>query len=156
METGSLISIRENVESITLPSEERKIKMYPVDFEEFMVYMKEEILFQYIETCFEQKKPLEQKMHKRAMHLFKEYMLVGGMPQAIVAFARTENERKTNFRVFPIEVKSSKNYTVTSLDRFKELFGRKIAMQYIIHPKNLSVDGEIIKIPPYMFGAAFS
>lgn len=334
IETGSLISIRENVESITLPSEERKIKMYPVDFEEFMVYMNEEILLQYIENCFDKKQPLEPKMHEKAMHLFKEYMLVGGMPQAIVAFASggrdfaaadiekrdilelyrddikkaakryhsrvsalfenipaylsthekkivlkdiekgatfdkydeplfwledsmicnlcykcndpnvgfamnkndsavkcymgdtgllvslafseneisgvqlykqimndrlslnegmiyenaiaqmiagkgrklyfytryseekhrndieidflLSNESKTNFRVFPIEAKSSKNYTTTSLGRFKDIFGKKIAMQYIIHPKNLSVDGNIIKIPPYMFGTAFS
>ena len=333
IETGSLISIRENVENITLPSEERKIKMYPVDFEEFMVYMNEEILLEYIEDCFKKKLPLEQKMHEKAMHLFKEYMLVGGMPQAIVAFAKNgrdfavadiekrdilglyrddikkaakrynsrvsalfenipaylsthekkivlkeieegatfdryddplfwlddsmicnlcykcndpnvgfalnkndsavkcymgdtgllvslafseneisdqqlykqimngrlslnegmlyenvisqmiaakgrklyfytryseekhrndieidfllSNESKTNFKVFPVEVKSSKNYTTTSLGRFKNMFGKKIAMQYIIHPKNLSVDGEIMKIPPYMFCVAF-
>lgn len=333
IETGSLISIRENVESITLPSEERKIKMYPVDFEEFMVYMKEEILLEYIKECYEKRLPLEQKMHMKAMHLFKEYMLVGGMPQAVVAFAKNgrdftaadvekrdiiglyrddikkaakrynsrvsalfenipaylsthekkivlkeieagasfdrydeplfwlddsmicnlcykcndpnvgfalnkndsavkcymgdtgllvslafseneiieeqlykqimndklslnegmlyenvisqmitskgrklyfftryseekhrndveidfllSNESKTNFRVFPIEVKSSKNYTTTSLGRFKEIFGKKIATQYIIHPKNLMVENDIIKIPPYMFGVAF-
>lgn len=333
IETGSLISIRENVENITLPSEERKIKMYPVDFEEFMVYMNEEILLEYIEDCFKKKLPLEQKMHEKAMHLFKEYMLVGGMPQAIVAFAKNgrdfaaadiekrdilglyrddikkaakrynsrvsalfenipaylsthekkivlkeieegatfdryddplfwlddsmicnlcykcndpnvgfalnkndsavkcymgdtgllvslafseneisdqqlykqimngrlslnegmlyenvisqmiaakgrklyfytryseekhrndieidfllSNESKTNFKVFPVEVKSSKNYTTTSLGRFKNMFGKKIAMQYIIHPKNLSADGEIMKIPPYMFCVAF-
>lgn len=333
IETGSLISIRENVESITLPSEERKIKMYPVDFEEFMVYMKEEILLEYIKECYEKRLPLEQKMHMKAMHLFKEYMLVGGMPQAVVAFAKNgrdftaadvekrdiiglyrddikkaakrynsrvsalfenipaylsthekkivlkeieagasfdrydeplfwlddsmicnlcykcndpnvgfalnkndsavkcymgdtgllvslafseneiieeqlykqimndklslnegmlyenvisqmitskgrklyfytryseekhrndveidfllSNESKTNFRVFPIEVKSSKNYTTTSLGRFKEIFGKKIATQYIIHPKNLMVENDIIKIPPYMFGVVF-
>ena len=330
IETGSLISIRENVESITLPSEERKIKMYPVDFEEFMIYMNEEILLDYIKECYKNKQPLDQKMHQKAMHLFKEYMLVGGMPQAIVAFAKNgrdfaaadvekrdilglyrddirkaarrynskvsalfenipaylsthekkivlkeiepgacfdkydeplfwmddsmicnlcykcndpnvgfalnknesavkcymgdtgllvslafneneimdeqlykqimndrlslnegmlyenaiaqmivakgrklyfytrysvekhrndieidfllSNESKTNFRVFPIEVKSSKNYTTTSLGRFKEMFGKKIASQYIIHPKNLTVDGDIVRIPPYMFG----
>lgn len=333
IETGSLISIRENVEHITLPSEERKIKMYPVDFEEFMIYMNEEILLDYIKECFEKKQPLEQKMHTKAMHLFKEYMLVGGMPQAIVAFARNgrdfaaadiekrdilglyqgdikkaakryrskvaavfenipaylsthekkivlkeieegatferydeplfwlddsmicnlcykcndpnvgfalnrndsavkcymgdtgllvslafseneitdqqlykqilndrlslnegmiyentiaqmlaakgrklyfytryneekhrndieidfllSNESKTNFRVFPIEVKSSKNYSTTSLGRFKELFGKKIATQYIIHPKNFAIEGDIIKLPPYMFVVAF-
>lgn len=329
IETGSLISIRENVESITLPSEERKIKMYPVDFEEFMVYMGEELLLEYIADCFEKKQPLDQKLHAKAMHLFKEYMLVGGMPQAVVAFAENgrdfaaadvekrdildlyrddikkaakryhsrvsalfenvpaylsthekkvvlkdieegatfdrydeplfwledsmicnlcykcndpnvgfalnkndsavkcymadtgllvslafseneimdqqlykqimdgklslnegmlyenaisqmisakgkklffytryseekhrndieidfllSNESKTNFKVFPLEVKSSKNYTTTSLGRFKEVFGKKIATQYIIHPKNLSVEGEVIKVPPYMF-----
>lgn len=333
IETGSLISIKESVENITLPSEERKIKMYPVDFEEFMVYMNEEILLEYIGECYEKRQPLEQKMHARAMHLFKEYMLVGGMPQAIVAFAKNgrdfaaadiekrdiialyrddirkaakrynskvsalfenipaylsthekkvvlkeieerasfdrydeplfwlddsmicnlcykcndpnvgfalnkndsavkcymgdtgllvslafseneimeeqlykqimndklslnegmlyenviaqmitakgrklyfytrynvekhrndieidfllSNESKINFKVFPVEVKSSKNYTTTSLGRFKEIFGRKIAVQYIVHPKNLLTDGDIIKIPPYMFGMAF-
>lgn len=333
IETGSLISIKENVEAITLPSEERKIKMYPVDFEEFMIYMNEEILLEHIEECYKNKQPLEQKMHAKAMHLFKEYMIVGGMPQAIVAFAKNgrdfsaadvekrdilelyrddikkaakryhsrvsalfenipaylsthekkvvlkeieegasfdryneplfwlddsmicnlcykcndpnvgfalnrndsavkcymgdtgllvslafseneimeeqlyrqimndrlslnegmlyenvisqmisakgrklyfytryseekhrndieidfllSNESKTNFRVLPIEVKSSKNYTTTSLGRFKEIFGKKIAMQYIIHPKNLVIEGDVIKIPPYMFCTAF-
>lgn len=333
IETGSLISIKESVENITIPSEERKIRMYPVDFEEFMIYMKEELLLEYIKECFEKKKPLEEGLHKRAMHLFKEYMLVGGMPQAVVAFAKNgrdfveadmvkrdilnlyrddikkaarrynsrvsaifenipaylsthekkvvlreieegatfdkydeplfwledsmicnlcykcndpnvgfalnkndsavkcymgdtgllvslafsenqlmeeqlyrqimndrlslnegmlyenaiaqmitakerklyfytryseekhrndieidfllSNESKLKFKVFPLEVKSAKNYTTTSLNKFKELFGKKIAAQYIIHPKNLAVDGEIIKIPPYMFWTVF-
>lgn len=330
IETGSLISIKENVEHITLPSEERKIKMYPVDFEEFMVYMNESILLEYIQECFNKKQPLDQKLHVKALRLFKEYMLVGGMPQAIVAYAKNgrsfeaadvekrdilnlyrddikkaakrynskvsalfenipaylsthekkvvlkeieerasfdrydeplfwlddsmmcnlcykcndpnagfalnkndsavkcymgdtgllvslafdenelmeeqlykqimndrlslnegmlyenaiaqmiaskgkrlyfytryseekhrndieidfllSNESKTNFRVFPVEVKSSKNYSATSLGRFKEMFGKKIATQYIVHPKNLVVEENIIKLPPYMFG----
>jgi len=333
IETGSLISIRENVEGITLPSEERKIKMHPVDFKEFMMYMGEGILLEYIGDCYRRKVPLEQRFHSKAMHLFKEYLLVGGMPQAIVAFASNgrdfeaadiekrdilslyrddikkaakkyssrvsavfenipaylsthekrivlnelekdgrfsmydeplfwledsmmcnlcykcndpnvglalnkngsyvkcymgdtglltslafseneiadqqlykeilndklslnegmlyenaiaqmitamgrklyfytrysnerhrndieidfliSNERKTNYRINPIEVKSSKNYTSTSLGRFKEVFGRKIEYQMIIHPKNFSVVDDIIRIPPYMLWAAF-
>ena len=307
--------------------------MYPVDFEEFMVYMKEELLLEYIKDCYEKKQPLEDGLHRKAMHLFKEYMLVGGMPQAVVAFAKNgrdfaaadiekrdilglyrddikkaakrysskvsalfenipaylsthekkvvlneieensrfnrfdeplfwledsmicnlcykcndpnvgfalnkndsavkcymgdtgllvslafdenqlmeeqlyrqimndrlslnkgmlyenaiaqmitakgrrlyfytryseekhrndieidfllSNESKLKFKVFPLEVKSSKNYTTTSLGKFKEMFGKKIAAQYIIHPKNLVVEKDIIKIPPYMFWAAF-
>lgn len=78
LETGSLISIKENVENITLPSEERKIRMYPVDFEEFMIYMGEELLLEYIKNCWDKKKPLDEKMHAKAMYLFKEYLLVGG------------------------------------------------------------------------------
>ena len=329
IETGSLISIRENVEAITIPSEERKLKMYPVDFEEFAMYLGEELLVEYIKKCYEEKVPLERKMHEKAMHLFKEYMLVGGMPQAVVAFAENgrdfvladvekrdilnlyrddikkaakrynskvsalfenipaylsthekkivlseidqgatfdryddplfwlddsmicnlcykcndhnvgfalnknesavkcymgdtgllvslafneneiinqqlyklimddklslnegmiyenaisqmiaskgkklyfytryseekhrndieidfllSNESKMNFKVFPVEVKSSKNYTATSLNRFKESFNARIDMSYIVHPKNLMIDNEIIKIPPYMF-----
>lgn len=329
IETGSLISIRENVEDITIPSEERKLKMYPVDFEEFAEYLGEELLLEYIRKCYEEKVPLDRKMHEKAMHLFKEYMLVGGMPQAVVAFAENgrdfvaadiekrdilnlyrddikkaakrynskvsalfenipaylsthekkivlseidpgatfdryddplfwlddsmicnlcykcndpnigfalnkndsavkcymgdtgllvslafneneimdqqlyklimndklslnegmiyenaisqiiaskgkrlyfytryseekhrndieidfllSNESKMNFKVFPVEVKSSKNYSATSLDRFKELYEKRIDMSYIIHPKNLVVDHQIIKMPPYMF-----
>ncbi len=88
IETGSLISIKENVENITIPSEERKMQMYPVDFEEFMVYMGEEILLDFIRECFEKRQPLDRQMHNKAMRLFMEYMLVGGMPQAIVAFKK--------------------------------------------------------------------
>ena len=330
IETGSLISIRENVENITIPSEERKLKMYPVDFEEFAMYLGEELLLEYIKKCYEEKVPLERKMHEKAMHLFKEYMLVGGMPQAVVAFAENgrdfvladiekrdilnlyrddikkaakrynskvsalfenipaylsthekkivlseidsgatfdryddplfwlddsmicnlcykckdpnvgfalnkndsavkcymgdtgllislafneneimdqqlyklimndklslnegmiyenaisqiiaskgrklyfytryseekhrndieidfllSNESKMNFKVFPVEVKSSKNYTTTSLIRFKESFDRRIDMSYIVHPKNLVIDNDngILKMPPYM------
>jgi len=333
IETGSLISIKENVDSITLPSEERKLKMYPVDFEEFMIYMGEEILLSYIEDCYIKKTLLDPAYHQKAMHLFKEYLLVGGMPQAIVAFkengrdfakadiekrdildlyrddikkaakrynsrvsaifenipaylsshekriilnqiqpgtsfsqyedplfwlddsmicnlcykcndpnvglslnqndsfvkcymgdtgllvslAFSENEisdqqlykqimneklsinkgmlyenvisqmivstgrklffytryseekhrndieidfiisnnSKTNYKISPIEVKSGKNYSTTSLGRFNEIFGKRIDNQFIIHPKNFEVKDGLIKIPPYMVFAAF-
>ena len=328
IETGSLISIKENVEDITIPSEERKIKMYPVDFEEFMIYMNEEILLDYINDCWNKKVPLDRKMHEKAMHLFNEYLLVGGMPQAIVAFAANardfaaadvekrdilelyrddikkaakrynskvsaifenipaylsthekrivlseiddngrfdrydeplfwlddsmicnlcyrcndpnvglalnkndsyvkcylgdtgllvslafseneisdqnlykqimdgklainkgmlyenmisqmlvskgvklyfytrynedvhrndieidfllSNDSKTNFKINPIEVKSGKNYTTTSLTAFYDVYKKRIDKQWIIHPKNLLISDGIIKIPPYM------
>ena len=60
------------------------------------------------------------------------------------------NDSKTRYRVLPIEVKSSKNYSTTSLGRFKEMFGKKIEKQMIIHPKNYSFTDDIEKIPPYM------
>ncbi|MBQ9609376.1 MAG: ATP-binding protein [Lachnospiraceae bacterium] len=329
IETGSLISIRENVEDITIPSEERKIRMYPVDFEEFAVFMGEDILLEYIRKCYEDKIPLDREMHEKAMHLFKEYMLVGGMPQAVVAFAEhsrdfvyadiekrdilelyrddikkaskkynsrvsaifenipaylsthekkivlseiergatfdrydeplfwlddsmicnlcykcndpnvgfalnrndsavkcymgdtgllvslafseneimssqlyklimndklslnegmiyensisqmitskdkklyfytryseekhrndieidflLSNESKMNFRIFPVEVKSSKNYKTESLIKFGKLYHKRIESKYVVHPKNMVIDGDVIKIPPYMF-----
>lgn len=86
IETGSLISIKENVKGIVIPSEERHIKMYPLDFEEFCWALDEKPLVQYIRTCFEKKEPLERSIHNKAMLLFKQYMLVGGMPMSIVAF----------------------------------------------------------------------
>ena len=87
LETGSLISIRESVENIVIPSEERKLKMYPLDFEEFLWAMGEELLADHIRICCQQRSALEQRTHARAMRLFQEYMLVGGMPQSVVAYA---------------------------------------------------------------------
>ena len=81
IETDSLISIKENVETITVPSEERKTKMHPADFEEFLWAMGEELLAEHIRSCYKERKALEQKIHAKAMRLFREYMLVGGMPQ---------------------------------------------------------------------------
>ena len=328
IETGSLISIKENVKGITLPSEEKKLKMYPVDFEEFMEYMNEDLLMEYISDCYDKQKTPDNKQHARAMHLFKEYLLVGGMPKALVKFSENgrdfaaadvekrdildlyrddikkaakrynsrvsaifenipaylathekrivlseiesnavfsqyddplfwlddsmicnlcykcndpnvglalnkndsyvkcymgdtgllvslafseneisdqnlykqimdgklslnegmlyenaiaqmitasgkklyfytrynedkhrndieidfliSNDSKTRYRIKPIEVKSSKNYSTTSLGRFKEMFSQKVEKSLIIHPKNYSVDESAEKIPPYM------
>lgn len=86
IETGSLISIQENVKDITIPSEERSIKMYPLDFEEFCWALHENILVTYIKKCFEELKPLEEDFHHKAMLLFKQYMLVGGMPKSVSAY----------------------------------------------------------------------
>lgn len=86
METGSLISIKENVKDIVIPSEERHIKMYPLDFEEFCHALNEATLIRYIRDCFDQKVPLERSLHEKAMLLFKQYLLVGGMPMSVVAF----------------------------------------------------------------------
>ncbi len=86
IETGSLISIKENVENILIPSEERQLKMFPLDFEEFLWAMKECELANLIKKAFTEKKPLPESLHEKAMLLFKEYMLVGGMPQSLVAY----------------------------------------------------------------------
>lgn len=334
LETGSLISIKENVEDITIPSEERKLKMYPVDFEEFMKYMGHELLYEYISKCFENKQPLDDNFHRKAMYAFKEYLLLGGMPEVLkayknnnknfrladiekrdilslyeddikkaakkysskvsllfdnipgylakhdkkvvlssidvsngsfskydeplfwledsmmcnlcykctdpnvgfalnkddssvkcymgdtgllvsLAFSENEisssqlyksilneklslnegmlyenmisqmlvscgrklyfytrynqskhrndieidfmlsNESKTNIKIYPIEVKSSKNYTATSLNTFKSIYKKKVDVSYIIHPKNLSYKDNVLCLPPYMVPIAF-
>lgn len=60
------------------------------------------------------------------------------------------NESKTGFKVYPIEVKSSKNYTATSLGRFNDLYAERIAESFIIHPKPLTQGDGVVRIPPYM------
>lgn len=86
IETGSLISIRENVERIVVPSEEQKIRMYPLTFPEFLVAAGEEPLLDYIRRCYDERVSLENAFHKRASYLIREYLLVGGMPQSVVAY----------------------------------------------------------------------
>lgn len=86
VETGSLVSIRENVQDITIPSEERKIKMYPMDFEEFCWAMEEEGMVHYIRKCFEEGNPLTDQLHRKAMLLYRQYLVVGGMPQSVMAY----------------------------------------------------------------------
>lgn len=86
IETGSLISIRENVESIVVPSEEERIQMYPLTFPEFLDAAGEETLTDYIREYYKQRRPLDDAFHKRATNLVREYMLVGGMPQSVVAY----------------------------------------------------------------------
>lgn len=83
IETGSLISVRENVRDITIPSEERSIKMYPMDFEEFCLALGEKQTLDYIRHCFATKTPLDEHLHHKCMLLFRQYMLVGGMPKAV-------------------------------------------------------------------------
>ena len=92
LETGSLISIKENVENIVIPSEERSIKMYPLDLEEFAWALGEDILMDYIKKCFDEKVPLERSLHNKAMLLFKQYMLVGGMPKPVSLFIENNKD----------------------------------------------------------------
>ena len=92
IETGSLISIKENVKDIVIPSEERQMKMYPLDFEEFCWALGEKPLIPYIRSCFEKKQPLERSLHDKAMLLFKQYMLVGGMPKAVATFLEARKD----------------------------------------------------------------
>lgn len=91
VETGSLMSIRKNVKDIMIPSEERHIKMYPMDFEEFLWAMDNELIMDAIKLSFENKTPLPQKIHLMAMDNFRQYLIVGGMPQAVAEYVATRD-----------------------------------------------------------------
>lgn len=90
IETGSLISIKENVNDITLPSEERSIRMYPMDFEEFAIAMGEQQMANYIRHCFTERMPLDANLHAKAMFLFRQYMIVGGMPKPLSTYLESD------------------------------------------------------------------
>ena len=91
LETGSLMSIKKNVKDILIPSEEEHLKMYPLDFEEFLWALDNETLMPLIQTCYEKKQPMGQALHRKAMDYFRQYMIVGGMPQAVARYAETRD-----------------------------------------------------------------
>ena len=91
IETGSLVSIKRNVADIVIPSEEEQVKLHPIDFEEFLWAMGNEMLMPFIRDCFERKRPLGQVMHRQAMDYFRQYMIVGGMPQAVAKYVETKS-----------------------------------------------------------------
>ena len=86
VETGSLMTIKKNVADIVIPSEERHMKMYPLDFEEFLWALDNDTLMDFIRLCFEGKKPMGQVLHRKAMDYFRQYLIVGGMPQAVKTY----------------------------------------------------------------------
>ena len=91
IETGSLISIKKNTKDILIPSEERKISMYPMDFEEFLWAIGDEVTADTIRMLYQSKKAAGNSMHRNIMRLFRLYMLVGGMPQAIETYLKQNN-----------------------------------------------------------------
>ncbi|MBQ2628161.1 MAG: ATP-binding protein [Kiritimatiellae bacterium] len=91
IETGSLISINKNVKDILIPSEEHRIPMYPMDFEEFLWAMGDTVTMPLVRKRFADMKPLGADVHRQIMDVFRQYMIVGGMPQAVAKFAATRD-----------------------------------------------------------------
>ncbi|MDE5875620.1 MAG: AAA family ATPase, partial [Muribaculaceae bacterium] len=91
IETGSLISIRKNVENILIPSEEERIQMFPMDFEEFLNARNKPLTYELIRNAYEKDITLPESVHRRLMTEFRLYMLVGGMPQAVEKYLEKNN-----------------------------------------------------------------
>ena len=96
VETGSLISIKRNVKDILIPSEERKISMYPMDHEEFLWAVGDITTIPLLKKVFDSGKPVGAQIHRKLMRDFRLYMLVGGMPQAVNEYIETNNFRKVD------------------------------------------------------------
>ena len=96
METGSLISIRKNVRDILIPSEEVKLHMFPMDYEEFRWALGDTTTIRLLQGCFHDKTSLGDATNCKLMRDFRLYMLVGGMPQAVVVYLETNNLEKVD------------------------------------------------------------
>ncbi len=110
LETGSLIRLKKNVKDIIIPSEEEHIEMFPMDFEEFLWAMGDEVTVPLIRTCFESRTPLGQALHRKIMNDFRQYLLVGGMPQSVLAylpdkdFAASDEAKRRILRLYRDDV----------------------------------------------------
>ena len=91
IETGSLISVRSKSQNILIPSEETKVDMYPMDYEEFRWALGDTATIPLLRAAFEKKMSLGDAVHRKLMRDFRLYMLVGGMPQAVAAYIKTNN-----------------------------------------------------------------
>ncbi|MCD7725195.1 MAG: AAA family ATPase [Clostridiales bacterium] len=96
VETGSLISIKRNVRDILIPSEERKISMYPMDYEEFLWAIGDTTTTPLLKRIFDAGKPIGDQIHRKLLRDFRLYMLVGGMPQAVNEYIETNNLGKVD------------------------------------------------------------
>lgn len=128
IETGSLLSLKRNVQDIVLPSEEVHVNLFPLDFEEFLWAMGEETGMELIHKCFENKIPLGQSLHRKMLNLFRQYILVGGMPQAVVEyreskdFARIDEVKKNILTLYRNDIaKFAGNYQNKVLAIFDEI-----------------------------------
>ncbi len=133
IETGSLLSLKKNSRKIVIPSEEVKIEMHPMNFEEFLMAVNEEELLNYIKECYKGKRALSEVFHKKAMKLFRTYMAVGGMPQAVNEyiesgdFEQVDNIKKNIINLYQEDLGkiSRKSSSVTPLiiyDRIQSFF----------------------------------
>lgn len=96
IETGSLLSIKMNVEDIIIPSEERHLELHPMDFEEFLWALGDDITIPSLKTFFDSRKPLGNALHRKILNLYRQYILVGGMPQAVLEYSESKDFEKVD------------------------------------------------------------
>jgi len=133
IETGSLLSIKQNVQDIIIPSEEEKIEMHPLDFEEFLWALNDRSTIPAMKLCFEQMKPLGQALHRKVMNDFRQYMLVGGLPQAVLEYVNEKNFASTD-----IVKKNILELYRNDIGRFAVGYASKVLAIYDSIPSQLS------------------
>ena len=133
VETGSLMSIRKNVKDILIPSEEHEIEMRPMDFEEFLWALGEEGTYDNLRYFYEKKIPLGQAVHRKMMTLFRQYLIVGGMPQAVQTFIDTRDFKKVD-----IEKRHILDLYSEDIDKHGGKNAQKIRQVYNLLPAQLS------------------
>jgi len=128
IETGSLMGIKKHVEDIVILIEERHLSMCPLDFEEFLWAIGNDMLMDLIDKCFKETKPLGQAIHRKAMDYFRGYLIVGEMPQAVETyvstndFARVDRMKRDILALYRADiVKHAKGYEMKVAQIFDDI-----------------------------------
>ena len=124
IETGSLISIKKNVKDILIPSEERRLPMYPMDFEEFLWAKGDNVTNKLLLDCFNNNRPLGDSTNRRLLKEFRLYMLVGGMPKRSVNILR--------LTILDLLMKLKEIFWIYILATLKRLMIRDIYLCYLM------------------------
>ncbi|MCD8217240.1 MAG: AAA family ATPase [Clostridiales bacterium] len=125
IQSGSLISIKQNTRNILIPSEEHRLKMYPMDFEEFLWANGNAVAAPMIREAFERRQPMGDAAHREMMKLFRTYMAVGGMPQAVDAFVSGMTYEQIDFikcNILSMYEEDLKKYDTDNHDRASVIF----------------------------------
>lgn len=145
IETGSLISIKKNIKDILIPSEERKLSMYPMDYEEFLWAIGDQSTSKLLAEVLEKRIPLGDVTHRKLMRDFRLYMLVGGMPQAVSEYIETNNFRKVD------EVK--RDIIQLYLDDFKKIDATgKMSLLFDAIPAQLNTNASRYQVSSVLEG----
>ncbi len=146
IETGSLISIKKNVENIQIPSEEERIRMFPMDFEEWLWANGDSESASFIRNHFDNREPLAEPLHRSIMEKYKTYMLIGGMPQSVSAFlesrdfSRSEKSKRLILDLYRQDIlKIPDGYATKSLQLFNRIPSMLSGHSKVFRPG--SVDG---------------
>ncbi|KIR04039.1 hypothetical protein P261_02854 [Lachnospiraceae bacterium TWA4] len=116
--------------------------MYPMDFEEFCIALNETMLLNYIKKCFKEEKPLEQALHHKAMLLFKQYMLVGGMPKSVDAFLN--NNR--SFKLADVEKRDILKLYQNDINKIDRKYRSKVSSIFNQIPSFLSMHEKRVRL----------
>lgn len=133
IETGSLLSIGANVKGIVIPSEEDNLDLHPLDFEEFLWALGNETSVPHIQECYDRRIPVGEQTHRKLMNRLREYILVGGMPQAVLEYVLTKDFQ----RVDSVKRRILNLYR-KDIGKYAKGYGMKVVAAYDQIPSQLS------------------
>ena len=139
--TGSLLSIRMNVEGILLPSEEEKIDLHPLDFEEYLWAVGNHDDFEMARECFLNRVPLGDTIHRRIMNRFREYLIIGGMPRVVSTFVTTGDFKKVDS-----EKRAILNLYRRDIGKFAKRYMGKVVSIFDEIPNQLNRKEKVFKL----------